>query len=56
VKFIEKKFVDKNDLQLLAREIEIMKRVDHDNVKTKNPSFHINCKYKGSETEGSIRK
>lgn len=32
VKFIEKKFVDKQDLVLLAREIDIMKKVDHPNV------------------------
>jgi len=32
VKFIDKKFVDKQDLMLLAREIDIMKRVRHDNV------------------------
>jgi len=32
IKFIEKKFVDKQDLMLLAREIDIMKRVDHPNV------------------------
>jgi len=32
VKFIEKKFVDKQDLMLLAREIDIMKKVDHPNV------------------------
>jgi len=32
IKFIEKKFVDKQDLVLLAREIDIMKKVDHANV------------------------
>ncbi|PRP84350.1 hypothetical protein PROFUN_07651 [Planoprotostelium fungivorum] len=32
VKFIEKKFVDQQDLVLLGREIEIMKRVMHKNV------------------------
>jgi len=32
VKFIEKKFVDKQDLVLLAREIEIMQKVSHPNV------------------------
>jgi len=32
IKFIEKKFVDKQDLMLLAREIDIMKKVDHSNV------------------------
>jgi calcium/calmodulin-dependent protein kinase I len=32
IKFIEKKFVDKQDLMLLAREIDIMKKVDHNNV------------------------
>jgi len=32
VKFIEKKFVDQQDLILLGREIEIMKRVMHKNV------------------------
>lgn len=32
VKFIEKKFVDKQDLMLLAREIDIMKKVDHAHV------------------------
>jgi len=32
IKFIEKKFVDKQDLMLLAREIDIMKKVDHPNV------------------------
>jgi len=32
VKIIEKKFVEKQDLMLLAREIEIMKRVSHPNV------------------------
>jgi len=32
IKFIEKKFVDKQDLMLLAREIDIMKKVDHANV------------------------
>jgi serine/threonine protein kinase len=32
IKFIEKKFVDKQDLMLLAREIDIMKKVGHDNV------------------------
>jgi len=32
IKFIEKKHVDKQDLMLLGREIEIMKKVDHQNV------------------------
>jgi len=32
VKFIEKKLVDKQDLILLGREIEIMKKLDHSNV------------------------
>jgi len=32
VKIIEKKFVEQQDLMLLAREIEIMKKVDHPNV------------------------
>lgn len=32
IKFIEKKFVDRQDLMLLAREIDIMKKVDHPNV------------------------
>jgi len=32
IKFIEKKFVDKQDLMLLAREIDIMKKVQHPNV------------------------
>lgn len=32
IKIIEKKFVEKQDLMLLAREIEIMKRVNHPNV------------------------
>jgi len=32
IKFIEKKFVDKQDLMLLAREIDIMKKVQHANV------------------------
>jgi len=32
IKFIEKKFVDKQDLMLLGREIEIMKKVTHANV------------------------
>jgi len=32
IKFIEKKHVDKQDLMLLGREIEIMKKVDHANV------------------------
>jgi len=32
IKFIEKKFVDKQDLMLLAREIDIMKKVDHAHV------------------------
>jgi len=32
IKFIEKKFVDKQDLMLLAREIDIMKKVEHANV------------------------
>jgi calcium/calmodulin-dependent protein kinase I len=32
IKFIEKKFVDKQDLVLLAREIDIMKKVDHPNI------------------------
>jgi len=32
IKFIEKKFVDKQDLVLLAREIDIMKKVSHPNV------------------------
>jgi len=32
IKIIEKKFVDKQDLMLLAREIDIMKKVDHANV------------------------
>jgi len=32
IKFIEKKFVDKQDMTLLAREIDIMKKVAHANV------------------------
>jgi len=32
LKFIDKKYVDKEDLVLLSREIEIMKRVSHPNV------------------------
>jgi len=32
VKFIDKKYVDKEDLLLLSREIEIMKRVKHENI------------------------
>lgn len=32
IKVIEKKFVEKQDLMLLAREIDIMKKVDHPNV------------------------
>jgi len=32
IKFIEKKFVDKQDLMLLAREIDIMKKVQYPNV------------------------
>jgi len=32
IKFIDKKFVDKSDLMLLAREIDIMKKVEHPNV------------------------
>jgi len=32
IKFIEKKHVDKQDLMLLGREIDIMKKVDHPNV------------------------
>jgi calcium/calmodulin-dependent protein kinase I len=32
IKFIEKKFVDKQDLVLLGREIEIMKKIHHPNV------------------------
>jgi len=32
IKFIEKKYVDKTDLVLLGREIEIMKKVNHANV------------------------
>jgi len=32
IKFIEKKFVDKQDMNLLAREIDIMKKVSHPNV------------------------
>jgi calcium/calmodulin-dependent protein kinase I len=32
IKFIEKKFVDKQDLVLLAREIDIMKKVHHPNI------------------------
>jgi len=32
IKFIEKKFVDKQDLLLLGREIDIMKKVTHPNV------------------------
>jgi len=32
IKFIEKKFVDKQDLVLLGREIDIMKQLDHPNV------------------------
>lgn len=38
IKFIDKKFVDKDDLVLLSREIDIMKQVDHPNV---NISFVI---------------
>jgi len=32
IKFIEKKYVDKQDLVLLGREIDIMKKVNHPNV------------------------
>jgi len=32
IKFIEKKYVDKTDLVLLGREIDIMKKVNHPNV------------------------
>jgi calcium/calmodulin-dependent protein kinase I len=32
LKFIDKKFVDKDDIILLRREIEIMKKVQHENV------------------------
>lgn len=32
VKFIDKKYVDQEDFLLLSREIEIMKKVKHDNV------------------------
>jgi len=32
VKFIDKKFVDQDDLVLLSREIDIMKKVSHENV------------------------
>jgi len=32
IKFIEKRHVDKQDLMLLGREIEIMKKIDHANV------------------------
>ena len=32
IKFIDKKFVDKDDLVLLSREIDIMKQVDHPHV------------------------
>eukprot|EP01117_Protostelium_nocturnum_P018716 TRINITY_DN788_c0_g1_i1.p1 TRINITY_DN788_c0_g1~~TRINITY_DN788_c0_g1_i1.p1 ORF type:complete len:360 (+),score=126.75 TRINITY_DN788_c0_g1_i1:236-1315(+) len=32
IKFIEKKYVDQQDLLLLSREIEIMKKVNHKNV------------------------
>jgi len=32
IKFIEKKYVDKQDLLLLGREIEIMKKLEHNNV------------------------
>jgi len=32
VKFIDKKYVDQEDLVLLSREIDIMKKVSHDNV------------------------
>jgi len=32
IKFIEKKYVDKQDLLLLGREIEIMKKLEHSNV------------------------
>jgi len=32
VKFIDKKFVDQEDLVLLSREIDIMKKVNHENV------------------------
>jgi len=32
IKIIEKKFVEQQDLMLLAREIEIMKKVHHANV------------------------
>jgi calcium/calmodulin-dependent protein kinase I len=39
VKFIEKKFVDKQDLLLLAREIDIMKKVHHANVLTLKEVF-----------------
>jgi serine/threonine protein kinase len=32
IKFIDKKFVDQEDLVLLSREIDIMKKVDHENI------------------------
>jgi calcium/calmodulin-dependent protein kinase I len=32
IKFIQKKFVDAEDLALLSREIDIMKKVDHGNI------------------------
>jgi serine/threonine protein kinase len=34
LKFIDKKFIDKDDIVLLRREIEIMKKVQHENVRT----------------------
>lgn len=42
VKIIEKKFVEPQDLMLLAREIEIMKKVNHDNVSC---CFHFVCQF-----------
>lgn len=41
IKFIEKKFVDKQDLVLLAREIDIMKKVHHPNVKKKKKKTFV---------------
>jgi len=32
LKFIDKKYVDREDMLLLTREIDIMKKVDHENV------------------------
>jgi serine/threonine protein kinase len=32
IKFIEKKIIGQEDMAMLAREIDIMKKVSHDNV------------------------